>query len=87
MKDKALILDPVITIIDLTYKIEKKEKFAFVNISRSAINSLLPESEKKPPKYFIKAVTFVEDFILTMMHILWTEIFQQFSLNVFCFLN
>jgi hypothetical protein len=56
MKDKALILDPVKTIIDLTYKIEKKEKFAFINISRSAINSLLPESEKKPPKYFVKAV-------------------------------
>jgi hypothetical protein len=57
MKDRALILDPVKTIIDLTYKIEKKEKFAFINISRSAINSLLPESEKKPPKYFAKAIS------------------------------
>ena len=56
MKDKALIIDPVNTIIDLTYKMEKKEKFAFVNISRSAINALLPESEKKPPKYFVKAI-------------------------------
>lgn len=56
MKDKTLIANPVNTIIDLTYKMEKKEKFAFVNISRSAINALMPESEKKPPKYFVKAL-------------------------------
>ena len=57
MKNKTLILDPAKTIIDLTDKIEKKEKFAFVNISRSAINAILPEAEKKPPKYFVKAIT------------------------------
>ena len=58
MKTKETIIDPVNTIIDLTYKIEQKEKFAFVNISRSAITALLPESEKKPPKYFIKAISY-----------------------------
>jgi hypothetical protein len=57
MKTKNIITDPVNTIIDLTYRMEQKEKFAFVNISRSAINSLLPEAEKKPPKYFLKAVS------------------------------
>jgi hypothetical protein len=56
MKTQELIVNPVNTIIDLTYKIEQKEKFAFVNISRSAISCLLPEAEKRPPKYFMKAV-------------------------------
>lgn len=57
MKNKSLILDPTQTLIDLTYKIERKEKFAFVNISRSAISALLPDAEKRPPKYFMKAVS------------------------------
>jgi hypothetical protein len=57
MKDSAKILDPVKSIIALTEKIEKKKKFAYVNISRSAINAATNNSEKKPPKYFMKALS------------------------------
>lgn len=57
MKTKQTVINPTDTIIELTYRMEQKEKFAFVNISRSAINCLLPETEKKPPKYFLKALT------------------------------
>lgn len=57
MKDRMLIADPVNSIIDLTKKIEDKEKFAFVNISRSALNAVAGLSEKKPPKHFIKALS------------------------------
>jgi hypothetical protein len=54
MKDRALILDPVKSIIDLTSKLESKKKFAYVNISRSAVNALTHSSEKKAPKKFLK---------------------------------
>lgn len=54
MKDQALILDPVKSIIELTQKIENKKKFAYVNISRSAINALTQSTEKRVPKHFIK---------------------------------
>jgi hypothetical protein len=57
MKDNNLILDPVKSIVDLTYKMEQKKKFAYVNISRSAINLMLHNSDKKPPKYFVKSLT------------------------------
>ena len=57
MKDNSLILDPVKSIIDLTYRLEQKKKFAYVNISRSALNLMLHNSDKKPPKYFIKSLT------------------------------
>lgn len=53
---ETTIINPVNTIIELTYRMEKKEKFAFVNISRSALSSLLPDAEKKPPKYFLKSI-------------------------------
>ena len=56
MKNKTLILNQSKTIIDLTEKFESKEKFAFVNISRSAINAILPEAEKKPPKHFVNSI-------------------------------
>lgn len=54
MKDRALILDPVKSIIDLTYRLESKKKFAYVNISRSAVNALTHSTEKKAPKKFLK---------------------------------
>jgi len=57
MKDNSLILDPVKSIIDLTYRLEQKKKFAYVNISRSALNLMLHNSDKKPPKYFVKSLT------------------------------
>lgn len=57
MKDNNLILDPVKSIIDLTFRLEQKKKFAYVNISRSAINLMLHNSDKKPPKYFVKSLT------------------------------
>lgn len=57
MKDSIKILDPVKSIISLTEKIESKKKFAYVNISRSAINVLNNSSEKKPPKYFMKSLS------------------------------
>lgn len=58
MEDKSIILDPVKTIISITEKLEKKEKFAFVNISRSAILSSIGNTpnDKKPPKYFLKSI-------------------------------
>lgn len=57
MKDTLKILDPVKSIITLTEKMESKKKFAYVNISRSAINAANNVSEKKPPKYFMKAIS------------------------------
>jgi hypothetical protein len=57
MKENNMILDPVNSIVDLTYRIEQKKKFAYVNISRSAINLMLQNSDKKPPKYFVKSLT------------------------------
>jgi hypothetical protein len=57
MKENNVILDPIESIIDLTFKLEQKKKFAYVNISRSAINLMLNGSEKKPPKYFVKSLT------------------------------
>lgn len=56
MKDSIKILDPVQSIIALTEKLEKKKKFAYVNISRSAINVANNSAEKKPSKYFAKAL-------------------------------
>jgi hypothetical protein len=46
------------TIKDLTYKMSRKERFAFVNFSKSALlaaSGKLPH-EKKPPKYFTKSI-------------------------------
>ena len=57
MEDINKILDPVKSIIALTEKIESKNKFAYVNISRSAIGAALNTSEKKPPRYFIKSLS------------------------------
>lgn len=57
MKDTAVILDPVKSIIELTLKLENKKKFAYVNISRSALNALTPNAEKRPPKHFMKEVS------------------------------
>lgn len=56
MKENNLILDPVKSIIDLTFRLEQKKKFAYVNISRSALNLMLHNSDKKPPKYFVKSL-------------------------------
>lgn len=56
MKDSIKILDPVKSIIALTEKLEKKSKFAYVNISRSAINAASNNSEKKPPKGFLRSL-------------------------------
>jgi hypothetical protein len=56
MKESNLILDPVKSIIDLTFRLEQKKKFAYVNISRSALNLMLHNSDKKPPKYFVKSL-------------------------------
>jgi len=56
MKENNLILDPVKSIIDLTFRLEQKKRFAYVNISRSALNLMLHNSDKKPPKYFVKSL-------------------------------
>lgn len=56
MNDTIKILDPVKSIIALTEKIEKKKKFAYVNISRSAINAVMNNTDKRPPKYFLKSL-------------------------------
>jgi hypothetical protein len=55
--NNSIVLNPVNSIIDLTKKIEDKTRYAFINISRSAITSLTPEPEKKLPKYFVKAIS------------------------------
>lgn len=57
MEDMKKVLDPVKSIIALTEKMETKKKFAYVNISRSAINAALNNTEKKPPKYFLKSIS------------------------------
>ncbi len=54
---ETTIINPANTIIELTYRMEKKEKFAFVNVSRSALGVLMPDSEKKPPKNFLRAIS------------------------------
>lgn len=56
MKDSIKILDPVKSIVAVTEKLEKKKKFAFVNISRSAISVATNNSEKKPPKGFLRSI-------------------------------
>jgi hypothetical protein len=46
------------TIKELTYKMSNKERFAFVNFSKSALlaaSAKMPQ-EKKPPKYFAKSI-------------------------------
>jgi hypothetical protein len=57
MSNDSIILDPVKSIIDLTKKMDEKEKFAFINLPPAAIASLNFSSEKKLPKYFVKAIS------------------------------
>jgi hypothetical protein len=57
MNNQLIVLDPIKSIIDLTKKMEEKQKYAFVNISRTAISSLTPSPEKKIPKNFVKAIS------------------------------
>ena len=46
------------TIKELTYKMSRKERFAFVNFSRSALLAATGKipSEKRPPKPFVKSI-------------------------------
>jgi hypothetical protein len=55
--NNSIVLDPTKSIIDITKKIEDKKRYAFVNLSRSAISSLSPTPEKKLPKHFVKAIS------------------------------
>lgn len=57
MKTLNRILNPAESIIAVTEKLEQKKKFAYVNISRSAINAVTNNSEKKPPKAILRAVS------------------------------
>lgn len=53
-----MIVNNVQTIKDLTYKMSNKQRFAFVNFSKSALmaaSGKIPH-EKKPPKYFTKSI-------------------------------
>ena len=57
MKTLNRILNPAESIIAVTKKLEEKKKFAYVNISRSAINAVTNNAEKKPPKSILRAVS------------------------------
>jgi hypothetical protein len=52
------IKTPRQTIIDLTYLMSNKERFAFVNFSKSALLAASGRiaHDKKPPKYFTKSI-------------------------------
>jgi hypothetical protein len=50
------ILSPTNSIIELTARMQEKKRFAFVNISRTAMYAVNGNTEKKPPKFILKSL-------------------------------